>query len=168
MNRDLEEQLNEMGPAYRKVVERLKAAREVEPGGQRTKDSRQRPLSAVFRPLSCLVAASLLVLLGLGVLFFQSNNHPITQSPNRTITQSNNSPSLYTVRVTDAQTELTFAELRGDEAVKEIIRTQKPDGSWQDDALTRRNAELLRTCRGEEAQAAYRKAIDNLRARGLL
>ena len=160
MNRDLEEQLNEMGPEYRKVVARLRAAREVEPGGQRTKDRGQRPLSAVCRSLPYLVAASLLVFLGLGVLFFQSNNHPITQS--------NNSPSLYIVRVTDAQTELTLAELRGDEAVKEIIRTQRPDGSWQDDALTRRNAEVLRTCKGEAAQAAYRRAIDNLRARGLL
>ena len=160
MSRDLERQLEEMGPAYRTVVARLRAAREVEPGGQRTKDSRQRPLSAVFCPLSYLVAASLLVLLGLGVFFLQSNNHPITQS--------NNSPSLYTVRVTDAQTEYTLAELRGDELVKEIIRTQNPDGSWKDDALTRRNVEVLRTCRSDEAQAAYRKAIDNLRARGLL
>ena len=159
MNRDLEEQLNEMGTDYRKVVDRLRAALEVEPGGQRTKDSRQRPLSGVRRSLPYLVAASLLVFLGLGVLFFRSNN--------RTIEQSNN-PPCYTVRVTDAQTELTLAELRGDEAVKEIIRTQRPDGSWQDDALTRRNAEVLRTCKGEAAQAAYRRAIDNLRARGLL
>ena len=156
MSRDLERQLEEMGPAYRTVVARLRAAREVEPGGQRTKDSRQRPLSAVFCPLSYLVAASLLVLLGLGVVLFQ------------TIKQSNNSPSLYTVRVTDAQTEYTRAELRGDELVKELIRTQNPDGSWKDDALTRRNAEVLRTCKSDEAQAAYRKAIDNLRSRGLL
>ena len=159
MNRDLEEQLNEMGPEYRKVVARLRAAREIEPGGQRAKGSRERPLSFARRPLPYLVAASLLVLLGLGALFFQSNN--------RTIKQSNNSPC-YTVRVTDAQTDLTLAELRGDEAVKEIIRTQRPDGSWEDDALTRRNAEVLRTCKGEAAQAAYRRAIDNLRARGLL
>ena len=156
MSRDLEEQLEEMGPAYRTVVARLRAAREVEPGGQRTKDSRQRPLSAVFCPLSYLVAASLLVLLGLGVVLFQ------------TIKQSNNSPSLYTVRVTDAQTEYTRADLRGDELVKELIRTQRPDGSWKDDAQTRRNAELLRTCGSDEAQTAYRKAIDNLRLRGLL
>ena len=156
MSRDLERQLEEMGPAYRTVVARLRAAREVEPGGQRTKDSRQRPLSAVFCPLSYLVAASLLVLLGLGVVLFQ------------TIKQSNNSPSLYTVRVTDAQTEYTRAELRGDELVKELIRTQNPDGSWKDDAQTRRNAEVLRTCRSDEAQAAYRKAIDNLRSRGRL
>ena len=156
MSRDLERQLEEMGPAYRTVVARLRAAREVEPGGQRTKDSRQRPLSAVFCPLSYLVAASLLVLLGLGVVLFQ------------TIKQSNNSPSLYTVRVTDAQTEYTRAELRGDELVKELIRTQNPDGSWKDDALTRRNAEVLRTCKSDEAQAAYRKAIDNLRSRGRL
>ena len=154
MSRDLERQLEEMGPAYRTVVARLRAAREVEVG-QRTEDKGQRPLSAVLCPLSYLVAASLLVLLGLGVVLFQ------------TIEQSNNSPC-YTVRVTDAQTEYTHAELRGDELVKELIRTQNPDGSWKDDALTRRNAEVLRTCRSDEAQAAYRKAIDNLRSRGRL
>ena len=166
MSRDLERQLEEMGPAYRAVVARLRAAREAEPrgqrrkgGGQRTKDSRQRRLPLVRRSLSYLVAASLLVFLGLAVVFVRSNNHPITQS--------NNSPC-YTVRVTDAQTEYTHAELRGDELVKELIRTQNPDGSWKDDALTRRNAEVLRTCRSDEAQAAYRKAIDNLRSRGLL
>ena len=166
MSRDLERQLEEMGPAYRTVVARLRAAREVEPGGQRTedkgqrtKDSRQRRLPFIRRSLPYLVAATLLVLLGFGVLFLQSNN--------RTIEQSNNSPC-YTVRVTDAQTEYTHAELRGDELVKELIRTQNPDGSWKDDALTRRNAEVLRTCRSVEAQAAYRKAIDNLRSRGLL
>ena len=164
MSRDLERQLEEMGPAYRTVVARLRAARAVEPGGQRTQDSRQRPLSAVFCPLSYLVAASLLVLLGLGVIFFQS----IKQSNTQTIKHSNNSPSLYTVRVTDARTELTLAELRGDARVKEIIRTQRDDGGWGSDELTRQNAELLKSCPDEAAQTAYRKAIGNLRARGLL
>ena len=158
MSRDLEEQLEEMGPAYRAVVARLRAAREVEPG-QGRKDSRQGPLSSVFCPLPYLAAASLLVLLGLGVILFRSNDQALKQS--------NNSPC-YTVRVTDAQTEYTRAELRGDELVKELIRTQRPDGSWKDDAQTRRNAELLRTCGSDEAQTAYRKAIDNLRLRGLL
>ena len=150
MSRDLEEQLNELGPACRAVVERLRAARQLEPRGQTAGGSR----------LPYLIAASLLVFLGLGILFFQSNN--------RTIEQSNNAPSLYTVRVTDARTELTFAELRGDERVKVIIRTQRADGGWGSDALTRQNAELLKSCPDDAAQAAYRKAIGNLRARGLL
>ena len=149
MSRDLEEQLNELGPACRAVVERLRAARQVEPRGQTAKSR-----------LPYLIAASLLALLGLGFVLFHSNI--------RTFEHSNSSPSLYTVRVTDARTELTFAELRGDERVKEIIRTQRADGGWGSDALTRQNAELLKSCPDEAAQAAYRKAIGNLRARGLL
>ena len=160
MSHDLEEQLNELGPAYRAVVERLRAARQMEPRGQTANGVRQRPPSFVGRHLPYLIAASLLVFLGLGILFLQSNN--------RTIEQSNNSPSLYTVRVTDARTELTFAELRGDARVKEIIRTQRADGGWGSEALTRQNAELLKSCPDEAAQTAYRKAIGNLRARGLL
>ena len=149
MSRDLEEQLNELGPAYRAVVERLRWARQVEPRGHTAKGR-----------LPYLIAASLLVLLGFGIFLWQSNN--------QTIKQSNNSPSLYTVRVTDARTELTFAELRGDARVKEIIQTQRDDGGWGSDELTRQNAELLKSCPDEAAQTAYRKAIGNLRARGLL
>ena len=211
MSRDLEEQLDELGPAYRDVVARLRAAREAEPGEARrqaTTDSRRRRLSfeAIAKPrslrsrgtrdptktahsgrdarpahsgrdarparpqgkgfaitsfvvcrLSYLVAASLLVVVGLAVLFFKSANHPITQSD-----------IAYTVRVTDAERAYALAVLRDDKAVQELIRTQNPDGSWKTDDLTRRNAELLKTCRSEAAQAAYRKAMDNLRARGLL
>ena len=202
MSRDLEEQLDELGPAYRAVVARLRAAREAESGEvgrQAVADGRQRRLSfeAIAKPrslrsrgtrdptktahsgrdarparpqgkgfaitsfvvcrLSYLVAASLLVVVGLAVVFFKSANHPITQSD-----------IAYTVRVTDAERAYALAVLRDDKAVQELIRTQNPDGSWKTDELTRRNAELLKTCRSEAAQAAYRKAMDNLRARGLL
>ena len=171
MSRDLEEQLDELGPAYRDVVARLRAAREAEPGEARrqatadgrqrrfgrqaTTGSRQRRSSFVVRRLSYLVAASLAVVLGFA--FFRSPK----------IGQPKDAP-LYTVRVTDAERAYALAVLRDDKAVQELIRTQNPDGSWKTDALTRRNAELLKTCRSEAAQAAYRKAMDNLRARGLL
>ena len=192
MSRDLEEQLDELGPAYRAVVARLRAAREAEIGGSRgsgrtiddrqptnresqglgrpTTDNRQtggsrrqttngvrrRWLSFVGRRLSYLVAASLAVVLGF--VFFRSSK----------IGQPDSSAPLYTVRVTDAERAYALAVLRDDKAVQELIRTQNPDGSWKTDELTRRNAELLKTCRSEAAQAAYRKAMDNLRARGLL
>lgn len=172
MSRDLEEQLDELGPAYRDVVARLRAAREAEPGEARrqattdgrqrrfgrqaTTGSRRRRLSFVVRRLSYLVAASLAVVLGF--VFFRSPK----------IGQPKDATPLYTVRVTDAERAYALAVLRDDKAVQELIRTQNPDGSWKTDDLTRRNAELLKTCRSEAAQAAYRKAMDNLRARGLL
>ena len=144
MNRDLEEQLDEMGPAYRAVVARLRAGREAEPGGRGARSSRGSRDSSFSRQ-AYLVAASLLVVVALGVFFSQSNN--------RTIEQSNNSPS--------APREYVMS-------VPEMLATQNPDGSWQNDFLTRRNAEALRLCAGEEARIAYKKAMRNLRARGLL
>ena len=57
MSRDLEEQLNEMGPEYRAVVMRL---REAQSAGTREQGTGNR---------GWLVAASLLVFAGLGVFF---------------------------------------------------------------------------------------------------
>ena len=147
MNRDLEEQLDEMGPAYRAVVARLRAGREAEPGG-RGPGTSSGAGSSRFPRQAYLIAASLLVAVAFGVLFTQSNNRTI-----RTIEQSNNSPS--------APREYVMS-------VPEMLATQNPDGSWQNDFLTRRNAEALRLCAGEEARIAYKKAMRNLRARGLL
>ena len=52
--------------------------------------------------------------------------------------------------------------------VAEMIATQNPDGSWQNDFLTRRNAAALKVCGDPAAQIAYKKAMRNLRARGVL
>ena len=158
MSRDLEEQLGELGPECRAVVARLRAGREVEPckpGAGSSADSR----SSRFYRQAYLVAASLLVAVVLGVLFPQSNNRTIEQSEqsnNRTIEQSeqsNNPPS--------APREYVMT-------VPEMLATQNPDGSWKNDFLTRRNAEALRLCTGSDARIAYKKAMRNLRARGLL
>lgn len=65
-------------------------------------------------------------------------------------------------------TAFMLAEEKSREAIDEIIRTQNPDGSWQTDFLTRRNADALLACSSPEAKLAYRKAMRNLRARGLL
>ena len=52
--------------------------------------------------------------------------------------------------------------------IPEMIATQNPDGSWKNDFLTRRNAAALRICSDPAAQIAYKKAMRNLRLRGIL
>ena len=49
-----------------------------------------------------------------------------------------------------------------------MIATQNPDGSWKNDFLTRRNAAALRGSSNPAAQVAYKKAMRNLRSRGVL
>ena len=143
MNRDLEEQLNEMGPAYRAVVLRLRAAREVESPCRSGQSSRSSGTS-MARKAAYLVAASLLVFVGLGVFFLRPTD----------------------VRLKTQDASFGAREYRA--SVSEMIATQNPDGSWQNDFLTRRNAEALKLCGDPAAQVAYRKAVRNLRVRGVL
>lgn len=138
MNRDLEETLNELGPDYRAVVARLRAGREAASGSRSSGDSRSS------RRAAYLVAASLLVLIGLTVVH-------LSQSPT-----SNLKP----------QTSSCPREYRA--TVAEMIATQNPDGSWQNDFLTRRNAAALKDSDNLAAQIAYKKAMRNLRTRGVL
>ena len=156
MNRDLEKQLNEMGPEYRAVVARLRAGLEAkgredfrrktrDVRGRETRDGRRGLASYVFRLRSYLTAASLLVVLGLSAILIQSND--------RTIEQSNSSP---------------FGAREYRASVSEMIATQNPDGSWKNDFLTRRNAAALKVCGDPAAQIAYKKAMRNLRTRGVL
>ena len=133
MNRDLEEQLDGMGPEYRAVVARLRAAREAQ--GKR-KEGRGKS--------GWLVAASLLIVLGLGIFF--STSQPLNFST--------------------SQPSYGAHEYQMD--VAEMIATQNPDGSWKNDFLTRRNAAALKTCIDPAAQVAYKKAVRNLRVRGVL
>ena len=137
MSRDLDEQLKEMGPEYRAVVARLRAAREAA-------DVLNvfRPGSKVLRPV--LAAASMLFLIGLGVTFlgrqdFRRETKDVRCAPR---------------------------EYRA--SVPEMIATQNPDGSWKNDFLTRRNAAALKVCSDPAAQIAYKKAMRNLRTRGVL
>ena len=140
MNRDLEETLNELGPDYRAVVARLRAGREAASGSRSSGDSRSSSRAAY------LVAASLLVLIGLTVVHL-SHSQPQT---------TNHKP----------QTPSCPREYRA--TVAEMIATQNPDGSWQNDFLTRRNAAALKDSDNLAAQIAYKKAMRNLRARGVL
>jgi hypothetical protein len=77
------------------------------------------------------------------------------------------SERVYAVRVSDAAREYQLAVVRDDRAVQEMIRTQRADGGWGSDFLTRQNAAALRLCAGEDARLAYRRAARNLRLRGL-
>ena len=138
MNRDLEEQLSEMGPEYRAVVARLRAAR----GAEDSSRPVFRLRSKVLRPI--LAAASLLILVGFGVSFLGRQD----------------------LRLETEDTRFAPREYRA--SVDEMIATQNPDGSWQNDFLTRRNAAALKGCGNPAAQIAYKKAMRNLRTRGIL
>jgi len=146
MNKDLEEQIKEMGPDYRAVVGRLRAAKTVEPC---LKDQGRRFLlrqgygGQVRSTVEWLIAASLLIVLCLTV-----HIQTIKHSNNQTL--SSHCPREY--RLTPA----------------EMIATQRSDGSWQNDFLTRRNAEILARCEGAAARIAYKKALRNLRSKGIL
>ena len=133
MNRDLEEQLDGMGPEYRAVVMRLREAREAQ--GIRDQGSGIK---------GWLVAASLLVVVGLGIFFTTSQPHNLSTS------QPSYGPHEYQMDVA------------------EMIATQNPDGSWKNDFLTRRNAAALKVCGDPAARVAYKKAMRNLRSRGVL
>lgn len=130
MSKDLEEQLNEMGPEYRAVVMRLRAAQGIRDQGSGIK--------------GWLVAASLLVVVGLGIFFTTSQPFNLSTS----------------------QPSYGAHEYQMD--VAEMIATQNPDGSWKNDFLTRRNAAALKGSSNPAAAIAYKKAMRNLRTRGVL
>ena len=93
-----------------------------------------------------LVAASLILFVGLGIFFQTSQTH-------QTHRASQTSPR--------GAHEYTMG-------IDEMIATQDPDGSWKNDFLTRRNAAALKSCDDPAAQIAYKKAARNLRLRGIL
>ena len=132
MSRDLEEQLDEMGPEYRAVALRL---REAQSAGNREQGTGNR---------GWLIAASLILFVGLGVFFATSQPRNLATS----------------------QPAYGAHEYQMD--VAEMIATQNPDGSWKNDFLTRRNAAALKVCGDPAAQVAYKKAMRNLRSRGIL
>ena len=148
MTKDLEETLAGLGPGYRAVVDRLTAGATVEPRSGRRALALPPPASAARRaPL--LAAAALLAVLAIGTVFFRGGGHDVP-------------PAVHAAR------EYRLAEIHDGLAVEEMIRTQNADGSWRNDFLTRRNAEALARCPHAGAKVAYKKAMRNLRVRGLL
>ena len=141
MSKDLENQLDEMGPEYRAVVARLKAGATAEDLRRETEDGRRCLASKVSGLKSYLVAASLLVVAGFAAVFL---SQPSTLNP-----------------------RLSYGAREYRLSVDEMIATQNADGSWQSDFLTRRNAEALRLSVVPGAKVAYKKAMRNLRAHGV-
>lgn len=135
MNRDLEETLEELGPEYRTLVARLKSA--YEPVKRTTGHAG-----------AYLAAASVAVVFALGIVFGPS------EKP---------AEKVYTAAVAPAQNEFMLAHIRGEEAVKEMLRTQRSDGGWGNDFVTRQNAAVLREVHEASAQIAYKRAMRNLR-----
>jgi len=150
MNRDLERTLEELGPEYRAVVARLRSSREVEPGrfglkglapGLAGSSSR-----ATWRRVGYLVAASI------GVLGFSVFMQGAANAPREPYAGAR----VYTVAY--APTE---------EALETIVASQRADGSWSNDFLTRQNAAALRASEDARMKIAYRRAVRYLRSKGL-
>ena len=161
MSRDLENQLDELGPEYRAVVARLRAGREAEPSASRLPSFVSRPWSRAFRLASYLTAASLLLVVGLGALFQTRGGRETTDARREAGADGRGSPGAH---------EYQLAVLGNEASMREMIATQNADGSWQNDFLTRRNADTLKRwgARDPAAHVAYKKALRNLRVRGLL
>ena len=141
MNADLEKTLDEMGPEYRAVVARLRRAETASPREATPSRGGSVPLP---RGRGWLAAASLLVLVGLGVFFLGRKD------------------------IGHESKDVSFAPREYRASVGEMIATQRPDGSWANDFLTRRNAAALKACGDPAARIAYKKALRNLRTRGVL
>ena len=154
MSRDLEETLDELGPGYRAVVDRLKGAYEPRCREVRLPAAPPRPSFGRVTGwgVGYLVAASLLVFVALGVLF---------RSPRPAESR------LYTVGVAPSVSAYTLAYVSDAQAIGAIVATQRPDGSWANDFVTRQNAAALRGESGPSARVAYKKAVRYLRSRGL-
>lgn len=151
MNGDLESTLNELGPEYRDVVARLKTAREVEPARIGLKGLAPGRACSSPRAFWCragyLVAASLAVALGLSIFMQDAANAP--REPYAGV-------KVYTVAY--APTE---------EALEVIVASQRADGSWSNDFITRQNAAALRASDDARMKIAYRRAVRYLRSKGL-
>jgi len=144
MNGDLENTLNELGPEYRDVIARLRSAREVEPSDTRVSSF---PRTEWRRRIGYLVAASIAVALGLSIFMQDAANAP--REPYA-------GAKVYTVAY--APTE---------EALEIIVASQRADGSWTNDFITRQNAAALRVSDDARMKIAYRRAVRYLRSKGL-
>ena len=144
MNGDLESTLNELGPECRDVVARLRSAREAEPSGTR---AFSLPRTEWWRRAGYLAAASLAVALGLSIFMQDAANAP--REPYA-------GAKVYTVAY--APTE---------EALEVIVASQRADGSWANDFITRQNAAALRASDDARMKIAYRRAVRYLRSKGL-
>jgi len=140
MTDDLADTLRELGPGYREVADRLFAARKT-PGCIR------RLCAAPGR--RWLAAASLAAVAGLASLFALA---PLGGGMPRG----------------SFGREYRLALVADEASIGEIIRSQNADGSWKNDFLTKHNASALKSCTRADARIAYKKAMRNLRLKGML
>ena len=143
MNADLEETLAGLGVDAKRMVAAMKGAF---PEERRAGDERgaRRALLPRLAAASGLAAASVAA-----VFAFRSAFPPAAQGDARA----------------RAPKEYTLALAGGADAIMEIIRTQRPDGSWGNDFLTAQNALALE--KHGETGVPYRRAKRYLRSKGL-
>lgn len=145
MNADLEETLDELGPDYRALVTHMTAAFDASDAVDEHAQEMRVHLLA-WRPFA-LVAASLLVLLGgIGVLISRAVREPAATVP---------------------RSAYVLAYSRDAATVEAIVRSQRADGSWDNDFITQQNAAALRASTGAASRVAYRRAVRYLRSKGL-
>lgn len=105
-----------------------------------------RPAQRRFAPAAYLAAASVAAAL-LGVVCVFAARPGRTQS--------------------EATRAYTAAYGRGEAEIAAILASQRADGSWANDFLTRQNAAALRRAEGEGAAVAYKRAARYLKSKGL-
>lgn len=165
MSRDLEEHLYELGPEYRDVVKRLRNSVEVQPT-RRIWANDNAVRWQFMRPY--LLVASVMVVSMLAVFLVPDPTSSYNSYWHANTSHSaSHQPAAVTPRpqITPPR-EYMLAGQMSEAAISEMIRTQNPDGSWNNEFLTRRNAEALRYLESAEARIAYKKAVRNLRYKG--
>ncbi|MGN0855366.1 MAG: hypothetical protein ACI4R9_07600 [Kiritimatiellia bacterium] len=143
MNADLRKTLDELGPGYRALVMRMTAAFD-HPADVAVGGILPRPFA--WRRVA-LVAATLAVCLG-GVWALVFGPKGESAAPVR-------------------RSAYVLAYSRDAATVEAIVSSQRADGSWDNDFLTRQNAAALRMAAGTASRIAYRRAVRYLRSKGL-
>ena len=152
MTKDLENTLNELGPEYRSVVDRLLSMPSASITNHEPRTTNHEPRTTNHY----LLAASILLVIGLAIWNFPST---ILHSSFFTFHSSPSTPS--------APAIYTVAYASDEFALRAILDSQRSDGSWSNDYLTMQNAAALRKAHDEASQIAYKRAVRYLRTKGL-
>lgn len=146
MTEDFKETLDELGPEYIQVVDKLKNLGEIETRNGRFFAKR----SVFFKRNGVLLAASLTLVIAMTFYFVKSNW---------------DKKGIAEIDISASKPYFLAFNLTDERSIEEIKRTQKPDGSWNNDLLTRQNATAL--MKVDKSSLAYRKAMRYLRSKGL-
>ena len=146
MTEDFKETLDELGPEYIQVVDKLKNLGEIEPRNGRFFVK----WSVFFKRIGVLLAASLTLVIAMTFYFVKSNW---------------DKKGIAEIDISASKPYFLAFNLTDERSIEEIKRTQKPDGSWNNDLLTRQNATAL--MKVDKSSLAYRKAMRYLRSKGL-